>query len=406
MHRLHRFVWVLVLSGCSGRVAPAASAAQVRPGIDVVVGDSLHLVSGRRVGLLTNQTGVSREGTSDVERLLSAGVSLTALFSPEHGFRGALNVENIGHTVDSATGLPIYSLYGAVRAPTPRMLSVVDLLLIDLQDIGARTYTYVSTALLAIEAATQSNVPVIVLDRPNPIGGELVQGPMLDTAYASFVGMLPVPLRHGMTLGELVLFGVAHRGLAGAGVTVVPAAGWTRAAWFDATGLPWVRPSPSMPDLESATHYPGVVLFEATNLSVGRGTPIAFQVVGAPWLDARAVVRALGAVGGVAVSDTTVTPVAPPDGKYSGVALPVVRLRVVDRASYDPIRVAVRVLSAVRSIHGDSLRINARGLDQRAGSAALREGVEAGRALDDIWRSWEPALETFRRERERFLLYR
>lgn len=406
MHRLYQLAWVLALMGCTGRAAPAASVAQVSPGIDVLLADSLHLVSGRRVGLLTNQTGVDRRGTSDVERMLAAGVSLTALFSPEHGFRGALNVDNIGHAVDSATGLPIYSLYGNVRAPTPAMLSGIDVLLIDLQDIGARTYTYISTALLAIEAAARSNVSVIVLDRPNPIGGELVQGPILVTAYASFVGMLPLPLRHGMTLGELARFGVAHRKVTAVRLTVVPAAGWTRATWFDATGLPWVRPSPSMPDLESATHYPGVVLFEATNLSVGRGTPIAFQVVGAPWLDARAVARAVGVVPGVALKDTTVTPVAPPDGKYAGVPLRVVRLRVVDRAIYDPVQLAVRLLGAVRSLHGDSLRINPRGFDQRAGSAALREALEAGRPADEISRSWPPALETFRRAREPFLLYR
>jgi uncharacterized protein YbbC (DUF1343 family) len=377
----------------------------VSPGIDVLLADSLHLVSGRRVGLLTNQTGVDLRGTSDVDRVLAAGVSLTALFSPEHGFRGALNVDNIGNTVDSATGLPIYSLYGNVRAPTPSMLSGIDVLLIDLQDIGARTYTYISTALLAIEAAARSNVSVIVLDRPNPIGGELVQGPILDTAYASFVGMLPLPLRHGMTLGELARFGVAHRKVT-ARLTVVPAAGWTRATWFDATGLPWVRPSPSMPDLESATHYPGMVLFEATNLSVGRGTPIAFQVVGAPWLDARAVARAVGMMPGVALNDTTVMPVAPPDGKYAGVSIRGVRLRVVDRAVYDPAQLAVRLLAAVRSLHRDSLRINARGLDQRAGSAALREALDAGRPADEIARTWTPGLESFRRAREPFLLYR
>src|SRR5574341_1107000 len=306
--------WSVVVIGCA---AAGPSRPAVRPGIDVLLTDSLHLVAGRRVGLLTNQTGVDSRGESDVERLLRAGVRLTALFSPEHGFRGVLDQENIGQGVDSATGLLIYSLYGAVRAPTPAMLQNVDLLLVDLQDIGARPYTYISTTLLTLQAAAPLGRRVVVLDRPDPVGGVAVQGPMLDTAFASFVGFLPVPVRHGMTLGELARLGAARLGLS-PGLTVVPLGGWSRDRWFDDTGLPWVRPSPNMPDLESATHYPGVVVFEGTNLSVGRGTPIAFQVLGAPWLDPARVRALVGEVAGVALRDTTITPVSPTDGKYPG----------------------------------------------------------------------------------------
>lgn len=391
---------MMVVFGCA-----APCPAQVGPGLDVLVTDSLHLVAGRRVGLLTNQTGIDRRGTSAVDRLLGAGVRLTALFSPEHGFRGALDQNNIGHGVDSATGLPIYSLYGEVRAPTAEMLAQIDLLAIDLQDIGARPYTYISTALLAIEAAAQHGVPVVVLDRPNPIGGVLVQGPVLDPGWRSFVGMLPVPLRHGMTFGELVRFGVAALDLSAA-VTVIPVAGWRREQWFDATGLPWVRPSPSMPGVESAAHYPGIVLFEATNLSVGRGTPIAFQVVGAPWLDPPAVIARVGRVEGASLRDTVVTPVHPPDGKYAGVAIPGVRFLVTDRARHDPVRAAVALLAAIRAIHRDSLVINPRAFDRLAGGPAVREALEAGRTADEISQSWIPALEAFLRRREPYLLYR
>ncbi|MDH5198548.1 MAG: DUF1343 domain-containing protein, partial [Gemmatimonadota bacterium] len=195
----------------------AGAQESVRPGIDVLIDDSLHLVRNRRVGLLTNQTGVDAHGVDDVTRLLGAGVRLTAIFSPEHGFRGQLDQENIGNGRDSATGIPIYSLYraGDVRGPTPEMLAAVDVVLVDLQDIGGRPYTYVSTALRALEAAATQGVPLIVLDRPNPIGGVAVQGPVLDTAFRSTVGMLPVPLRHGMTLGELVGFGRFVLGLGG-----------------------------------------------------------------------------------------------------------------------------------------------------------------------------------------------
>lgn len=394
--------WSLVVMGC---LAAGASRPAVRPGIDVLLTDSLHLVAGRRVGLLTNQTGVDAQGQSDVERLLRAGVRLTALFSPEHGFRGVLDQENIGQGVDSATGLPIYSLYGEVRAPTPAMLDDVDLLLVDLQDVGSRTYTYISTTLLTLQAAAAQGRRVIVLDRPDPVGGAAVQGPVLDTAFASFVGFLPVPLRPGMTLGELARLGAARLGLS-AGLVVVPLAGWTRDQWFDDTGLPWVRPSPNMPSLESAAHYPGTVVFEGTNLSVGRGTPIAFQVLAAPWLDPARVRSLLGDVAGVALSDTAITPQSPTDGKYPGARLPGLRLRVTDRRSYDPTLLAARLLAAIHQVHSERLTFNAAGFDRLAGSSAWRLAVEAGKPGDEIWRSWQPGIAEFQRTRAPYLLYR
>ena len=376
----------------------------VRPGIDVLLDDSLHLVRDARVGILTNQTGVDRAGTDDVTRLRAAGIEVTAIFTPEHGFRGALDVENIGPGVDSATGLPVYSLYGEVRAPTRAMLERIDLLLVDLQDIGARPYTYISTVLMAMASAAHAGMPVIVLDRPNPVGGVLVQGPVIDTTQASFIGMLPVPLRHGMTMGELARLGDELLGLE-CRLTVVPVAGWARDAWFDGTRLPWVRPSPNMPNLESASHYPGTVLFEATNLSVGRGTPVAFRVVGAPWLDAARVAGDLAGLPGVAVSDTVIVPARPTDGKYDGTALPAVRLRVTDRAAYDPVRVAMHLMAAIRARHPDSLRVDTLGFDRRAGQAAVRHALERGVAPDSIVASWERDLGRFLEFRSRYLLY-
>ncbi len=394
--------WFAVVLGCA---AAGAGRPVVRPGIDVLLTDSVHLVAGRRVGLLTNQTGVDSRGESDVERLLHAGVHLTALFSPEHGFRGVLDQENIEQGVDSATGLPIYSLYGEVRAPTAEMLQEVDVLLVDLQDVGARTYTYISTTLLTLQAVAALNRPVIVLDRPNPIGGVAVQGGMLDTAFASFVGFLPVPVRHGMTIGELARLGAARLGLSSS-LMVVPVAGWTRDRWFDDTGLPWVRPSPNMPDLESATHYPGTVVFEGTNLSVGRGTPIAFQVVAAPWLDPARVRKLVGEVAGVSVRDTVITPQSPTDGKYPGERLPALRFRVTDRRAYDPTLLAARLLAAVHTTHADHLTFKPAAFDRLAGGSAWRLAVEAGRSGEEIWRSWQPAIAEFIRVREASLLYR
>jgi len=393
----------LLLGLLSGSCAAPAQEA-TRPGVDVLLTDSLHLVRDRRVGLLTNQTGVDRTGQDDLTRLRDAGVAVAALFSPEHGFRGALDMENIGHGVDSATGLPVFSLYGAVREPTPDMLARIDVLLVDLQDIGSRTYTYVSTALLALGAAARAGVPVVVLDRPNPIGG-LMQGPVLDPAYATpSAGLLPVPLRHGMTIGELVRLGNDTLQLGGR-LTVVPVAGWTRDRWFDATGLPWVRPSPNMPDLESATHYPGIVLFEATNLSVGRGTPIAFQVIGAPWLDATSLAAAVADEPGVAVTDTVIAPRSPTDGKYDGQTLAAVRFRVTDRTRYHPVRLAVRLAAEIRTRQGDSLRVNARRFDQLAGTDALRRDVMAGQPVAAILASWAGQLAAFQAVRARYGLY-
>jgi uncharacterized protein YbbC (DUF1343 family) len=402
-------VWaVLVLSqGATLSCGSTSDAApEVRPGVEVLLSDSAHLVADRAVGLLTNQNGIDSRGVGDVDLLLEAQVNLVAIFSPEHGFRGYSDESNIGHGTDSATGLPIYSLYGDQLEPTPEMLNQIEVLVCDLQDIGARTYTYISTILHAMRAAVGVGLQVIVLDRPNPIGGELVQGPVLDTAFASYVGMLPVPLRHGMTMGELALLGNEVLGI-GANLTVVPTKGWRRSMWYDDTGLPWIRPSPSMPDLESASHYPGTVVFEGTNLSVGRGTPIAFQTLGAPWLRPREVREVVGDEPGVAISDTTITPEGPPDGKYSDVMISALKFRVVDRDEYDPTHLMARLLTAIKQVHPDSFAFtNPAGFDRLAGSNRLRIAIEEGLSASEIVARWNDGLAQFRRLRERYLIYR
>ena len=391
---------VVIGCGADGSTPPPA----VRPGIDVLLTDSLHLVRGRRVGILTNQTGVNRAGKGDLDLLRAAGIRLTAIFSPEHGFRGNLDRENIGNAVDSATGVPIFSLYGAVRAPTKEMLAGLDVLLIDLQDIGARPYTYISTTLLALRAAGAAQRRAIVLDRPNPIGGELVQGPVLDPELGSFVGMLPVPLRHGLTLGELARFGNDVLGIH-ADLVIVPVAGWRRRDWFEAVGLPWVPPSPNMPSLESAAHYPGLVLLEGTNLSVGRGTPIAFQVVAAPWFDPGRIPDRISGVPGVELIDTVIVPQSPGDGKYDGEEIPAVRLHVTRREVYDPTHLAIALLSALQSLNHDSLKINARAFDERAGTERVRLGLERDYTPNRIWNDWRADLDFFVSTREKYLLY-
>lgn len=400
--------------------AADAPAATVRPGIDVLLADSSHLIDGRRVGLITNRSGVGRDGTSAIDLLHSyAEAELTALFAPEHGIRGTeAEGSAIDDATDEGTGLPIYSLYGETRAPTAEMLASIDVLAFDIQDIGSRYYTYVSTMALAMTAAGRAGIPMIVLDRPNPIGG-LTQGPVLDPAFATFVGMYPVPVRHGLSAGELARL---YRGAFGVEVElhVVPAAGWSADRWFDETSLPWIAPSLNMPSLESATHYPGTCLFEGTNLSVGRGTPTAFQVLGAPWLDGEAWVAEIRAVAGAAdaageagvarlpgveIRAITFTPESPSDGRFGGEEIGGIRLTVTDRSTYDPVRTAVAALLAARRLSADAWEWRVRHFDRLAGSDGLRLAIDRGAPLDEITSEWAADVAAFEALRRPYLLY-
>jgi uncharacterized protein YbbC (DUF1343 family) len=353
----------------------------VLPGIDVLFRDSLHLVRGRRVGLITNPTGMDATGRSTIDRLFEhPDVDLVTLFAPEHGLRAAVGEGRlIEDSRDPTTGLPVVSLYaGSKRAPSADDLSAVDVVVFDMQDIGARYYTYVSTMSLAMEAAGAAGVPFVVLDRPNPLGAP-VQGNVLDPAYATFVGLHPVPMRHGMTAGELARLYRGRFGVEG-DLTVVPVDGWDPAARFDATRLPWVAPSPNIPDLTSALHYPGTCLFEGTDLSVGRGTDRPFQQIGAPWLDGTALAARLEGLGlpGVRFQAVTFTPVEPSDGKWAGETVSGVRFVATDLDVYDPTVAAVAALAEARRMAGDRWTWNVAHFDRLAGTDALRLGLDAG----------------------------
>lgn len=401
-------------SGAGGRQAQGRARAEpgpgpsVRPGIEVLLDDSSHLVHGRRVGLITNHTGIARDGTSAIDLLVAAdGIELVALFAPEHGIRGtAPPGQRVESGVDEQTGLPIHSLYGETRKPTPEMLQGLDALLFDLQDIGTRYYTYISTMALAMQAAAETGIPFVVLDRPNPIGGAQVQGNVVEPEHTSFVGIYPIPMRHGMTVGELARLFNAEFGI-DAELYVVPAAGWRRELWFDETGLPWVPPSPNMPSLESATHYPGTCLFEGTNLSVGRGTDAPFQQIGAPWLDGRELARRLNAYAlpGVRFEPVTFTPRAPGDGKYDGETVHGVRFLTTERGNYDPTHAGVAALIEAKKLAGARWQWRAGHFDRLAGTHRLREEIEAGRSLAEIVGPWEEQLRTFREVRRRYLIY-
>jgi len=394
--RLLRLLLPVLALACAATAVPAPPPAGVEPAIDGLLRDSLHLVRGRRIGLVSNHTGVDARGVQNVDRLRAAGLDVVALFSPEHGFRGtAAPGEQVASSVDAVTGLPIYSLYGRRVTPTDSMLAGLDVLVVDLQDAGARYYTYVSTTIEVMRAAARRRLPVVVLDRPNPVGGA-VQGNVLDPAARSFVGPLAVPMRHGLTIGELARLARAELGLDVA-LAVVPLRGWSPRQYWDETGLPFVAPSPNLRSVEALVHYGGTCLFEGTNLSVGRGSDAPFTQVGAPWLDAAAVIAAVApALRGVRLEPVRFTPRSPGDAKFADTTVAGIRLVVTDRAAYDAPATAVRLLAAIRARHGAEFRWLAAHFDRLAGGPALRAALDAGEDPAAIVAGWAPALDAFR----------
>jgi len=408
------------------RIDPTSELAEarVRPGITVLLSDSLNLIRGKRIGLLTNQTGVNEKGDSDIDLLRgskarSAGVNLVQLFSPEHGLRGTEDRPNIANGVDDRSGLPVYSLYGQqTMAPPDTMLQKLDALVFDLQDIGTRTWTYVGAMIYAMRASERVHKPIIVLDRPNPITGYIIEGPLLDSSLANpedpapghpgqAYALWPMPLRHGMTIGELALYFNDALNIH-ADLHVVPALGWRRDVWFDLTGLPWVKPSPNMPSLQSAMLYPGLVAFEATNLSVGRGTPEAFQHLGAPWLNAAATVAILKdrMIPGVRFYAETFTPENPTDGKYNGQTIPGIKIVVTDRSSLQAARVGASLLWAINRTAGTKLQIRNHEFDLRLGSPELREALLRGEDPDVLIDREYKAAYAFREKTRQYLIYK
>ena len=390
---------------------PESEARQVRSGIEVLLSDSLHLVQGKNVGLLTNHTGIywTSDGIvgSTIDALYQAkNVDLVALYAPEHGIRGQEQAGTaIDGEIDEQTGVPIHSLYGEVRKPTPAMLEGIDALIFDMQDIGARYYTYVSTMALAMEAAGEQDIPFIVLDRPNPVRGDVVQGNLLKTGYETFVGMYPVPMRHGMTAGELAQLYVGEFGLE-VDLHVVPLDGWTRDMTFDQTQLPWVPPSPNMPSLESALAYPGTCLFEGTPISVGRGTDRAFQWVGAPWLDGVQLAQSLNGYGinGVRFESTTFTPRNAGDRKFEGQEVSGVLL-IPESTDYDASKAAVAMLLETYSMSGDNWLWAEAHFDRLAGTDSLRLSIEAGADFAELTSAWESETQAFEQLRSPYLIY-
>jgi uncharacterized protein YbbC (DUF1343 family)/CubicO group peptidase (beta-lactamase class C family) len=388
--------------GPSGPV-PTRPALPVQAGIDVLRAEGFAPLREKRVGLVTNHTGVARDGATTIDVLHRAKeVKLVALFSPEHGIRGTVD-DKVASSTDEKTGLPIYSLYGETRRPTAAMLDGIDVLVIDLQDIGARFYTYTTTMAYVLEEAAKRRLPVVVLDRPNPIGGFQIEGPALDKAQIGFTGYLAtMPIRHGLTIGELArLFNGENK--IGADLTVIAAKNWQRDAWFDETGLPWINPSPNMRNLIQATVYPGIGAIETTNLSVGRGTDTPFEQLGAPWIDANVLAEALNArrIPGIRFYPVRFTPTS---SKYAGQECQGVFLIVTDRAALRPVRLGVEVAAMLYRLYGAAFELDAaeRLFGSRDGLARIRAGEDPAA----IAASWGAAEARWRLLRAPYLLYR
>ncbi len=394
----------------------AHASGQVKTGADLLFEKYFHLVNGKRVGLVTNHSALLSNGKRLADALHeNQRTKLAVLFGPEHGVRGdAPDGEDVQHGVDKKTGLPAYSLYGAINKPTKEMLKDVDALIFDMQDVGVRFYTFISTMSYAMEAAAEQGIPFIVLDRPNPIRGTWVEGFNREDSLRSFVGLHPIPIAHGMTIGELATMyndeGWLRNGIK-AKLTVVKMEGWKRTMWYDQTGLKWVKPSPNLPTLESATVYPGTCLFEGVNISEGRGTSQPFENIGAPWIDGGAWARALNAfkLDGVQFDPAVFTPRSIENvalhPKYEGVRCAGVLIKITNRESFEPVKVGVYMLASAKKLFADSLKWRARSVDQRAGTPRLRMAIDAGIPPEKIVQMWKEDVDKFKVVRQRHLLY-
>jgi uncharacterized protein YbbC (DUF1343 family) len=386
-----------------------------RLGIDGLLERDRGLIAGRRVGVVCNPASVDASFRHTADRLArDADVRLAAIFGPQHGFRSDLqdNMIETPHTDDARRRVPIFSLYSETREPTADMLDGLDALVVDLQDVGTRVYTYVYTMANCMRAAARHGIRVIVCDRPNPVGGDAVEGATLRPEYASFVGQFPIPLRHGMTIGELArLFNDAFR--INAALDVVPLEGWQRSMYYDETGLPWIIPSPNLPTLDSTTVYPGAVLFEGTQLSEGRGTTRPFELIGAPWIDGEQLADAMNARG---IPGAHFRPVffEPTFQKHARQTCGGCQVHVLDRQAFPAVRASVELIDEFRRQDPGRFawreppyeyELEKPPIDILYGSDRLRKAVDAGQGVGALVASWNEDEEAFRRTRAKYLIY-
>ncbi len=393
-------------------VLKAAGAAAANPPASSTTADEASAApqaeTKKRIGLVTNQTGVDGLGIRTIDVLANApGISLAAIFSPEHGVTGTLDTTDINNSKDATTGVPVYSVYGgsdAARRPPAEVMKNLDAVVFDIQDAGARFYTYETTLGYFLEAAAKAGVELIVLDRPDPVTGSFVQGPVSDAGRESFTNYWTVPVRHGMTMGELAkMFNAERGGGIGAKLTVVPMEGWQRGDWFDSTGLAWVNPSPNLRSVTEAALYPGVALIEGTNTSVGRGTDTPFELVGAPWVKSKEFAAYLNArgIGGVRFVPVTFTPTA---SAYSGQTCSGVNIILTDRNGFDAPELGIELAAALRKLYPTDYKI------ERMSELLVNQGVYdalvAGQDPRRIEQDWQDGLTAFQKVREKYLIYK
>ncbi len=380
-------------------------------GVEVLLNEQKELIDGKNVGLITNPTGVDKELNSIVDTLHNdPDVNLTALYGPEHGVRGDAQAgEYVEFYIDEITGLPVYSLYGQTRKPTPEMLEDIDVLLFDIQDVGTRFYTYIYTMAYAMEAAEENDIEFVVLDRPNPISGTKVQGPVLEEEYKSFVGNYEIPLRHGMTVGELAnLFNEEFE--IGADLTVVEMNGWKRNMYYEDTNLEFVLPSPNMPTLDTALVYPGAALIEGTNVSEGRGTTKPFELIGAPFINSAELATHLNNqnLPGVTFRAASFTPTF---SKHAGDLSHGIEIHVTHQQSYNPVTTGLHIVKAIHDLYPEDFEFRAENsagisfFDNLIGNGWVREAIENGESVGDIQDEWQDELNEFKEIRENYLLY-
>ncbi len=378
------------------------ASGNVLTGIDVLSRENYRRLANRNIGLITNHTGLSRDGTSTVELLDNAKeLNLVALFSPEHGFAGKLDQAKIGDVRDEQTGLKVYSLYGATRTPTVESLQGIDTLVFDIQDIGTRFYTYISTMGGAMKVAAEHGIRFVVLDRPNPIGGTEVQGPILDHGSESFVGFHPIPVRHGMTTGELARMFRAELNLE-LDLTIIKMESWQRNEFFDATGLVWTNPSPNMRSLTQALLYPGIGILETTNVSVGRGTDTPFEVLGAPWIDPLTLTRELNAA---KLPGVRFVPIRfrPDASKFQDQVCGGINVIVTNRSKFDPLATGLEIAVKLRRHYQTDWDTSS--LNRLLANANAYNAILAGQSTQQIRDGYAADLQSFQQRRAEYLLY-
>jgi uncharacterized protein YbbC (DUF1343 family) len=388
----------------------------VKTGADLLFEEHSSRIIGKRIGLVTNHTALLSNGVHLADALKKdPRVTLTVLFGPEHGIRGdAPDGRTIRDTIDAKTGVPVYSLYGKINKPTPEMLKNVDVLIFDIQDVGSRFYTFISTMFLSMEAAAEQKIPFIVLDRPNPINGLVMEGPLRLDSLKTFVGWVPVPISHGMTVGELATMANQQQWLPNgirADLHVITMKGWHRSLWYDQTDLQWVSPSPNMVSLTTAMVYPGLCLLEGTNVSEGRGTDRPFETFGAPWIDGEVLSKSLNSarLSGVTFTSASFTPQEIPgmasNPKHRGKLCGGVRITVTDRNSFRPLRTGLTIMEHITKLYKDSLSYRERGFDRLAGTPVIRTMLQSGKSVKEIEESWQKELAGFQELRRKALLY-